>query len=416
MRIIPRPAYLDWLVRHRDRQAVRILTGPRGSGKSTILALFREHLLARSAAPEQLVTIDCEEVTELFRPPDAKDLLGRVLSRLQPDRETHVFLDEPQRVPGFTDVCAALLAHGGCRLYLACSGAGPLSGEGGANAAESLRGPDGPPLERLVLPLSFAEFCAGLVPERKSLPLRDKFALYLAAGSMPWTARLDADREQARELLEGNYLAILVRDMGAPRINRRYLDAVARRLLLGIGRRTSPAALARDAPPRCGPMDPKTAAGGLRLLLQSRLFFEARRFSLKSGTLLRTQSRYYAFDTALRAAVVGERPGDFDRVLANVVFLELVRRGCAVHSGGCSIPAREADFIALRDGAPSCWQVRAAVSGPEELSRTIAPLRGIRMPCPKWLLTYDTVPGRKLPGGIQERNILDWLLDEGASV
>ena len=403
MRRLERQDYLNWLIKWKDQQIIKVVTGVRRCGKSTLFAMYQDYLRAQGVAPEQIIAInfenlDFEELT------DYKALYRYVKERLLPDQMNYIFLDEVQHVADYQKAVDSLFLLENCDLYLTGSNGYFLSGE----LATLLTGRY---VELSMMPLSFREFCTGL--EENSLSLNEKFERYLRVGSFPYVLRYGYGEQEAREYMYSIYNTILLHDivrrLKVADVNM--LEAITRFVMHNIGNRTSPSTIANAMTSQGRKIDPKTVDRYLRGLTDSLLFYEARRYNIKGKKLLASMSKYYLCDVALRSLLVRSRDSDIGHTLENVVYLELKRRYPEVYVGQYGADG-EVDFVAVQDGLPVYYQVAQTTLDEQVLARELAPLRQIRDNYPKYLLTLDEAFGEMNYDGIEKKNVLKWMLGE----
>lgn len=403
MRRLERQDYLNWLIKWKDQQIIKVVTGVRRCGKSTLFAMYQDYLRAQGVAPEQIIAInfenlDFEELT------DYKALYRYVKERLLPDQMNYIFLDEVQHVADYQKAVDSLFLLENCDLYLTGSNGYFLSGE----LATLLTGRY---VELSMMPLSFREFCTGM--EENSLSLNEKFERYLHVGSFPYVLRYGYGEQEAREYMYSIYNTILLHDivrrLKVADVNM--LEAITRFVMHNIGNRTSPSTIANAMTSQGRKIDPKTVDRYLRGLTDSLLFYEARRYNIKGKKLLASMSKYYLCDVALRSLLVRSRDSDIGHTLENVVYLELKRRYPEVYVGQYGTDG-EVDFVAVQDGLPVYYQVVQTTLDEQVLARELAPLRQIRDNYPKYLLTLDEAFGEMNYDGIEKKNVLKWMLGE----
>ncbi len=403
MSVFPRPGCLEWLIRQKDKQIIKVVSGVRRCGKSTLFALFQEYLLANGVSPAQIINISLES-TEYESLPDYQALCCAISEKLLPDEKNYIFLDEIQHVPDYQKATASLLLKENCDLYLAGSNAYFMSGE----LATLLTGRYA---ELSMMPLSFREFCDSLNEEHKASSLQEKFSLYLSAGSFPYVLRYQHGLTEARQYMRSVYESILLND-----IVKRYnvadvsmLESVTKFLMQNIGIRTTPAAISGALTANNRKLDAKTAERYTRGLTESLMMYKVRRYNIREKAFFTTGHKYYAADVGMRNTLVREQASDIGRVLENIVYLELRRRGYEVCTGQIGTSG-EVDFVAMRDGKTEYYQVSETTLDENVLRRELAPLQKIRDNYPKNLLTLDTVFGEADYSGIQKTNVLNWLL------
>ena len=403
MKRIERKAYLDWLIRWKDRQIIKVVTGVRRCGKSTLFAAFQDHLLSQGVRPEQIISINFEDLSyaELT---EAEKLYHYIIERLSKSGRNYVFLDEIQHVRNFERAVDSLFLREDVDIYITGSNGYMLSGE----LATLLTGRY---VELSMLPLSFSEYCSGAMEE--GISHQELFDHYMSSGSFPYILRYDLDVQEAREYLSGIYNTVLLNDvvkrLKVSDVNM--LETITRFMMYNIGNRTSPSTIANTMTSAHMKIDPKTVDRYIRGLTDSLLFYEVRRYNIKGKRLLSTMNKYFLCDVAFRELLVGGRGQDAGHVLENVVYLELRRRYPEVYIGQLGSDG-EVDFVAIKDGIPVYYQVALSTIDENVLERELKPLRQIGDNYPKYLLTLDEIFGEMNYEGVQKRNVLKWLLEK----
>ncbi len=405
MRRLERPDYLNWLIRQKDKQIIKVVTGVRRCGKSTIFEIYRDYLLAHGVQREQIIPINFEdlEYEELL---DYRSLYKYVKERLLPNKMNYIFLDEIQHVGQYEKAVDSLFLKRNCDVYITGSNAYFMSGE----LATLLTGRYAK-LE--MMPLSFKEFCMGLTDTSDSLSLDDKFRLYIETGSFPYVLKYGYNAAEAREYMDGIYNTILLNDvvrrLKIADVNM--LESVARFLMHNIGNRTTPSAISNTMVSKQRKIDPKTVDRYLRGLTDSLLFYGARRYNIKGKEFLSTVNKYYSCDVALRNMLVRRKDSDAGHILENLVYLELRRRGYEVYIGQMGADG-EVDFVAMKDSTLSYYQIALTTLDEKILKRELSLLQNIQDNYPKYLLTLDSLFGEMNYNGIQKKNVLQWMLQD----
>jgi len=402
---INRDEYLNWLVRHKDKQIIKVVSGVRRSGKSTLFEIYRDYLLENGAEESQIVLLNFEDV-EYEELSDYRLLYNYLKPRLLPDRMNYIFLDEIQHVAQFEKAVDSLFLKENCDVYITGSNAYFMSGE----LATLLSGRY---VELKILPLSFGEFCSGLDQQRQGLTKSEKFNLYITLSSFPYIMRYGYGPKEAREYLRSLYDTVLLNDVVARlRISDvSMLENVTKFLLHNIGNRISPTKIAATLKSQGKSIDQKTVDRYIRGLTDSLMLYEAGRYNIKGKQFLTQQNKYYAADVALRNILVRGKDSDVGHILENIVYLELLRRGYEVYVGQLD-DGSEVDFVAMKTNGVVYYQVSATTLEESTLVRELAPFRKISDNYPKYLLTLDEAFGTADYDGIQKRNVLDWLMDE----
>lgn len=403
MKQIKRADYLNWLQKWKNQQIIKVVTGVRRCGKSTLFEMFQDELLLSGLGKDQITAINFEDM-EHEDLKDYRKLYAYVKERLLSDRMNYIFLDEVQHVEHYEKVVDSLFLKENCDVYITGSNAYFMSGE----LATLLTGRY---VELSMMPLSFKEYCFGLADT--TLSLAELFNQYIVNGSFPYVLKYGYQEKEAREYMSGIYNTILLNDvvrrLKIADVNM--LEAVARFLLFNIGNRTSPAVIANTMTSNHRKIDPKTVDRYIRGLTDSLLIYEARRYNIKGKQFLATQNKYYACDVGMRNMLVRGTDADTGHILENIVFLELKRRYGSVYVGQIGTDG-EVDFVVMQNGAPCYYQISQTTLDEAVLKRELAPLRQIRDNYPKYLLTLDEVFGEMDYDGIQKLNVLKWLTED----
>ena len=394
---IERRGYMERLYAWRDKQIIKVITGVRRCGKSFLLEMYQESLRAQGVRAERIVSVNLEDLdNKSLRNPDA--LHAYIKKKLKPGKMTYVFVDEVQLCEDFPAVIDSIYIRPNVDIYITGSNANLLSHE----IATMLSGRY---VEIRMLPLSFREF----VEMRGGNDYSRLYAQYVGGSSFPYAGTLLDSPRDLGDYLEGIYNTILLKDV----VQRRkipdpmMLDSVAKFVFDSIGSELSTRRIADTLTSDGRKSDSRTIERYLDALLESFLIYRAGRYDVKGKQLLKTREKYYVVDPGLRRHLLSGRSQDVGHVLENVVFLELLRRGCKVHIG--KVGSLEIDFVAETSNGLEYYQVAATVRDTSTLERELAPLRKIRDHYPKVLLTLDEDPSDNIDG-IRKLNVLDWLL------
>ncbi|MCL2149261.1 MAG: ATP-binding protein [Methanomassiliicoccaceae archaeon] len=394
---VVRKGYLEELRLFKDKKdIVKVITGVRRCGKSTVMRQFIEEL--RGAGEDGIVSVDFEDFSFDFIK-GHEDLNRYLKDNIDPQKRTYVFLDEIQRVEGWERSVNGLLASLDVDVYISGSNAHVLSSE----LSTFLTGRY---VQIKMLPLSFSEYCE--MHSDKSGDPHELFALYTRYGAFPHIDPF-ADDRATRALLSDLYSAIVYNDIlsreevrGQPGLER-----LTRFLMINIGNPVSANSIAKSM----GGMAYETVDRYLRLLEGAHLFYRADRFDLKSSALAPTP-KYYSVDTGLRNAPMGYVREDLGRLLENIVYLELLRRGYGVRVGRYG--DKEIDFAAVnRRGEPEYFQVALSTLSEGVAAREHLPLRALNNSFPKTVISMDERLPSVTRDGIRHVHIVDWLLMGG---
>ena len=390
---------MEKLLNWKDKQVIKVVTGVRRCGKSTLLEMFQDRLKMEGVDDHRIIAINLEDF-DFIELRDPKELYHYISTRLIKEKRCYVFLDEIQHVSNYADVVDALFVKENVDLYLTGSNAYMLSSE----IATLLSGRY---IEIKMQPLSFAEYVDSTGNRDH---LAGKYSDYITNSSFPYTLELQNDKNLISDYLEGIYNTIVMKDvMQRKKINdAMMLESVVRFMMAHIGNTLSTKRIA-DALTSFGrKIDVKTVERYLQALSESFILYKVPRYNLRGRQLLKTLEKYYLVDVALRRTLLGKRAADTGHILENVVFLELLRRYQRVYVG--KMDDTEVDFVALDEDGASYFQVAATTRDENTLNRELTPLKAISDHYPKFLLTLDDDPEMDY-NGIKKINALDWLLN-----
>jgi len=395
--MIQRKQYMSKLIRMKDEKIIRVITGIRRCGKSTLLMLFQDYLKQNGVKDNQIVSINFEDM-QYEHLMDYQKLYEYIIARLVEGQRTYVFLDEIQSVPNFQRVVDSLYIRDNVDVYITGSNAHMLSGD----LATVLSGRY---IEINMLPLSFAEY----LELKGGGDKRDAFTSYYLNGAFP-QATVIADDEVRSDYIRGIYNTVLLKDIVARRkiSDVALLESVARFLFDNIGNITSSNKIADSLTSFGRKTAPVTVENYVSALMDAYVLYKVQRYNVKGKQHLKSLEKYYVSDISLRHLLLGERNRDIGRILENIVYLELIRRGFNVSIG--KVGDKEVDFIATAGDKKVYYQVAASVLDPATFEREFEPLRVIRDHYPKFVLTMDELPTGD--NGIQQVNIIDFLLSE----
>ena len=392
-----RETYLELLKSFRDKQLIKVVTGIRRCGKSTMYELFCDYLKSTGVSDAQIIAINFEkhDYSEIRT---SNQLYDFVAERLLPDRMNYVFLDEVQKVEQFQAACDALYVKENVDLYITGSNAKILSGE----LATLLSGRY---VEIKMLPLSFREYVDALGDRTD---LTRKYREYIEYGSFPYILELSG--KKAKNIyLEGIYDSVILKDVVARKkiADVAMLENVIRFMFDNIGNPVSATKIANTLTSSGSKISVATVENYLKALEESFIIYKAERYDIKGKQYLATGGKYYVADIGLRYYLLGTKKADRGHILENVVYLELLRRGYEVYVG--KIGTAEVDFIAIGEEGTEYYQVAYSVDDDAVLERELAPLESIADHNAKYLLTMDDEPLTS-HNGIKQINVLDWLL------
>ena len=401
--MIKRPEYLDTLIRFKDKDLIKVVTGIRRCGKSTLFDLYCDYLKEQGIEEEQIIKINLEDrnYSELD---DYIKLYDYIEERIIPEKNNYVFIDEVQNVPDFQKACDSLYIKKNVDLYVTGSNANLLSSE----LATLLSGRY---IEVKMLPLSFKEYKEAY----KDLNNDELYQKYISLGSLPYTTSLDTE-DDVSMYLSGVYNDIIIKDvMTRKKIqDETLLRNVANFAMDNIGNLVSTNNIANTMISDGKDINVRTVERYLEGFMESFFLYKASRYDIKGKEYLKTQGKYYVSDLGFRYFMLGRKVGDFGHILENVVYFELLRRGYDVYIG--KIDEYEVDFVAINKDGRIYVQVAETLKGIDEndtkiLDRELRSLKKIEDNYEKIILTSDKIPLAN-EDGIKIRNALEWLLDK----
>ena len=400
MPLIQREQYLAFLRRHKDQDVIKVVSGVRRCGKSTLFELFKQELLASGIKANQIISINFEDLE--YEPLQEYHALHEyIVERLIPETPMYVFLDEVQHVPQFEKVVGSLFIKPNVDIYITGSNAYFMS----SDIATLLTGRY---VQVEMLPLSFKEFHSAY--SQQNLSDMDIYNLYIEHSSFPRLVHVEDD-ESIDEYLESILNTVILKDI----VTRLKITDVPllldiiKYLLANIGSLINPTKIANTLTSYGRKTDNKTVEKYLQGLKDGLLIYEVDRFDVKGKALLQRNAKYYVVDSAFRKFLLSRTDSDRGHILENIVYLELIRRGYRVYVG--HLQNGEIDFVAKMPHRLEYYQVSYSVMDDTTLRRELSPLEKLDDNYPKYLLTMDVLHKTDNHNGIEQKNVLDWLLE-----
>ena len=434
-RLRKRDLYLKRMIAFQDTEMIKVVTGIRRCGKSSLMKLMAQHLRESGVADDQILEMNFESMS--IPDMDARGFYEYVKARICPDKRTYLFFDEVQKVPGWENAVNSFRVDFDCDIYITGSNAYLLSSELSTYLS-------GRYVEIKVLPLSFREFLdfhGYTLTERKSpaggvkkrvmdadgeiYDAKELFDAYARFGGMPMLADIGLEIDRVTAALDGVYSAAVVNNIlerEKRKGQRTITDAILLRKIImfladNIGNNTSATSigntlvsegLLEDGKRKTKPAV-QTIQAYIKALTDAYFFYEIKRFDIKGKEYLRTLGKYYIVDVGLRNYLLGFREGDSGHILENIIFFELMRRGYDVAIG--KIDNQEVDFIATKADEKKYIQVTETMNAPETRERELAPLRKIRDSYEKIVIALEC-DLTQTQDGIKIIRALDFLLDD----
>ena len=409
---IDRKEYLDFLIKSKDKQIIKVVSGVRRCGKSTLFEIYKDYLLKNGVEKIQIISINFEDM-DYEELTDYKKLYEYIKSKMLTDKKKYIFLDEIQHVDKFEKVVDSLFIKENVDLYIIGSNAYFMSSE----LATLLSGRY---IELKMLPLSFKEYYHTRL-EYENFDKKEKKVLktliqyyneYIVNSSFPYTLQLENNLKNIYEYLSGIYNSVLLKDIVARLkiADVMRLESIVKYIFDNIGNLTSISKIANTLTSMGRKTDTKTIEKYIKGLVDSLLIYEVSRYNIKGKEFLSTLSKYYVSDLGLRQMILGNRNIDMGHILENIIYLELLRRKCNVYVG--QFDKNEIDFVIINSNEVEYYQVALTVLDENTLKRELDALKNIKDNYPKYLITLDEVLPNTDYEGIKIINALEWLLGE----
>ncbi len=404
--LIDRPEYLKQLIENKDIDLVKIITGIRRCGKSSLLDLFHQYLLENGISSENIIHMNLESLQ--YR--DLSNYLSfydYVSNRIVGKGKTYLIFDELQMVEHWEKAIESFRLDFDVDIYITGSNAYMLSTEFSTLLS-------GRYVEIKMLPLSFKEFLKFYNFEN-ALTIEDKFEKYLQFGGMPILSEYQFNEPRINQALEGIYSTVILKDVlqRNNQLDQTILQKIIIFLCSNIGSITSPNsignALSSEGNIKKGNQNiaGKTVSKYIEKLTDAFIFYSVGRYDVKGKQLLKTLEKNYIVDIGFRNMLLGYRDTDRGHILENIVFLELIRRDYHIYIG--KIGQTEIDFVAEKPNEKLYIQVTESMLSEETKERELRPLRLIQDNYPKLILSLDRNYINSY-NGIQSLNLIDWLL------
>lgn len=396
--MINREEYLNELIRWKDKDLIKVVTGIRRCGKSTLFDLFIDYLKMSGVKSNQIIYINLEDADYDFK--NYKELYHFINEKIISEDNFYVFLDEVQNVPGFQRAVDSLYIKKNVDVYITGSNAYLLSGE----LATLLSGRY---IEIKMLPLSFKEYVSAFDNNN----YQQLFLDYMRNGGMPGNINiLKSNVNDLDNYLDGIFSTIVYKDIMARNniTDKLLLESVIKHIFDSIGSPISIKKISDTLTSKGISTSNHTVENYITALLESFLIYKVERFDVKGKNLLARDYKYYVVDSGLRSYLLGKKAdSDMGHILENIVYLELLRRGYKVYVG--KVDDLEVDFVAENRDGLRYYQVALTVRDEKVLERELRSLQKTGDHYPKTLLTLDMDLETDYDG-IRKVNVVDWLL------
>lgn len=399
MNIVERTEYIEELKKWKDKNLIKVVTGIRRCGKSTLFGLYIEYLKKLKIDDKHIILINLESLDYDFK--DYRELYDYVMSKINDDKKYYVFLDEIQNIEEFQKAVDGLYLKENIDIYITGSNAFLLSGE----LATLLTGRY---VEIKMLPLSFKEYVSGF---ENNSNYQSLFLEYMKNGGMPGVLNiLDLDTDGINRYLDSIFSTVIFKDIMARNkiVNKTLLENIIKFIFDSIGSVISTKKISDTLTSKGISISNHTVENYIRSFVESYLIYKAERFDVKGKKLLSRDYKYYVVDTGLRSYLLGKKAdSDMGHILENIVYLELLRRGYRVYVG--KVNNTEIDFVAENRDGIKYFQVAITVRDEKVLERELRSLKNTEDHYPKYLITMDMDLTADYEG-ITKINIVDWLL------
>lgn len=397
--MIERKEYLNALKRWQDKQVIKVITGIRRCGKSTLMELFQQELRKQGVPEDRMISVNLEDFSN-YEYRDPMKLHNFIVEKAAASaKKTYVFIDEIQNIENFPPMVDSLFLRKNLDLYITGSNAYMLSGELATHLSGRYVTID-------MLPLSFSEYVEWT---GNTSDLGRKYREYLETSSFPYVTELNGDQKAIEEYLSGIYHTVVLKDVLGRLKNAdpMILESILRFVYSSTGSPISTKKIADTMTSEGRKIDVRTVEKYLAAFQDSYIVYQAKRFDIRGKQHLKTLEKYYAVDIGLRFFLLGRKNLDTGHLVENVVYLELLRRGYDVFIG--KMDEYEVDFVAVSQEGTQYIQVAASVRDENTLLRELRPLQRIHDHYPKFILTLDDDPDADYDG-IRRVNALEWLI------
>lgn len=399
MEKIRRTKYIEELKKWKDKNLIKVVTGIRRCGKSTLFELYIEYLKEMKIDDKHIISINLESIDYDFK--NYRELYNYVMSKIKDNKKYYVFLDEVQNIEEFQKAVDSLYIKDNIDIYITGSNAFLLSGE----LATLLTGRY---VEIKMLPLSFKEY---ILAYENNNNYQSLFLEYMKNGGMPGILSIsDLDNNDINTYLDGIFSTVVVKDIMTRNkiVNKTLLENIIKFIFDSIGSTISTKKISDTLTSKGISTSNHTVENYIRAFVESYLIYKAERFDVKGKNLLVRDYKYYIVDTGLRSYLLGKKAdSDMGHILENIVYLELLRRGYKVYVG--KVDNNEIDFVAENRDGIKYFQVALTVRDEKVLERELRSLQNTGDHYPKYLITMDMDLEADY-SGITKINIIDWLL------
>lgn len=397
--MIARIDYINYLNKFKDMPLIKVISGVRRCGKSTLFLQYIEYLKSNNIDDDHIIFINFEDL-EYEELTDYKMLYNFINNKIVDDKSYYIFLDEIQNVEKYEKTVDSLLIKGNCDIYITGSNAYMLSSELSTLLS-------GRYIEIKMFPLSFKEYVSYYKDVNNNY--EDLFNKYINSSSYPFSINFK-EENLLNKYLEDIYNSIIIKDISLriKKLDISLLHRIVKFMFDSIGSILSINKIANKLTSDGYKVDNKTVSKYIEVLTESMLFYKAERYDVKGKNILSSLEKYYVVDIGIRQIKLGRNYTDLGHIIENIVYLELMRRNYNVYIG--YFTNAEIDFVAIKNGEIEYYQVCLSLLNEEVLKREVKSLKMINDNYPKYIISMDKVGTNYNIDGIKHVNLIDWLM------
>ena len=397
--MIARIDYINYLNKFKDMPLIKVISGVRRCGKSTLFLQYIEHLKSNNIDDDHIIFINFEDL-EYEEYTNYKTLYNYLNKRIIDSKKYYIFLDEIQNVEKYEKTVDSLLIKDNCDIYITGSNAYMLSSELSTLLS-------GRYIEIKMFPLSFKEYVSYYKDVNNNY--EDLFNKYINSSSYPFSINFK-EENLLNKYLEDIYNSIIIKDISLriKKLDISLLHRIVKFMFNSIGSILSINNIANKLTSDGYKVDNKTVSKYIEVLTESMLFYKVERYDVKGKNILSSLEKYYVVDIGIRQIKLGRNYTDLGHIIENIVYLELMRRNYNVYIG--YFTNAEIDFVAIKNGEMEYYQVCLSLLNEEVLKREVKSLKMINDNYPKYIISMDKVGTNYNIDGIKHINLIDWLM------
>ena len=399
--MIARIDYINYLNKFKDMPLIKVISGVRRCGKSTLFLQYIEYLKSNNIDDDHIIFINFEDL-EYEEYTNYKMLYNYLNKRIIDSKKYYIFLDEIQNVEKYEKTVDSLLVKGNCDIYITGSNTYMLSSELSTLLS-------GRYIEIKMFPLSFKEYVSYYKDVNNDY--EDLFNKYISSSSYPFSINFK-EENMLNKYLEDIYNSIIIKDISLriKKLDISLLHRIVKFMFDSIGSILSINNIANKLSSDGYKVDNKTVSKYIEVLIESMLFYKVERYDIKGKNILSSLEKYYVVDIGIRRIKLGRNYSDIGHIIENIVYLELMRRNYNVYIGYFS--NAEIDFVAIKNGEIEYYQVCLSLLNEEVLKREVKSLKMINDNYPKYIISMDKVGTNYNIDGIKHINLIDWLIKD----